>query len=479
MRWKDKSNTTVNNLAGDDVFPLTDVSTDQDKKATINVIAGWVVTVFTTSVAGATQTIVDAINAVRTMAQNAATAAATAQSGVDANAAAIQEANSDIATNTQNITTNRHDIDELSQTMESTNEHVDELESQVDTMEGRVEAAITQAEAASTQAAEAADAATDAAETVQEIIDQGGMVASVFGRGGIVTAQTGDYTSDQILHGAETVADLLAFDASPTENSSQAVQSGGVYDALSNKVSKDGDVMDGRIYFNDDDFPPVEQTNYKKEFIAFGNYDEYTPEFQQYGSICLLKNETETGLYISGGPFMEEATIFIGGKSGAGYISLGGALDISLDSDLHIRFDDPEIWRKALGANSKNIGSYSNPFTFYNGCTEYSYGGDDEPYAIRMGRVVQLGGAFKFADTAQASAAGIHVATLHPDYRPAKAIRCVQQASGQNRFLLRIGTDGKMYVDRYGVATHIPIPAGAWLNIFCTYLTDNNDEMYD
>lgn len=236
MRWKDKTNLTDTTVAGSDVLPITDVSTDQDRKITISIIATWAVTKFTTSVAGASQTIVSAINSVRTLAQQGVTNAATAQSGVDANASAIQQANANIATNAENISTNASDIAQLGQEMENTNAHVDELQDDVETMGDRVESAVEQAAGASQEAINAANTASAAAEAIQQIIDQGGAVITVFGRSGEVTAESGDYSSNQITHGSGTVADALTFDSVPVFGSTKAVQSGGVYTALGNKV---------------------------------------------------------------------------------------------------------------------------------------------------------------------------------------------------------------------------------------------------
>ena len=232
MRWKNKPNMTDTTVAGDDVLPITDVSTDQDRKITVSIIATWVVTKFTTSVAGASQTIVAAINGIRTLAQNASAAAATAQSGVNTNAAAIQQANANIATNATNIATNASNIATLNQDMETTNDNVDALSEQVSTMDVRVETAVGQAEEASAEATAAATTANEAAELVQEIIEGGGTVLSVFGRSGVVEAEAGDYSSDEISHGEGTVADALTFDNVPLSGSQKAVKSGGVYSAI-------------------------------------------------------------------------------------------------------------------------------------------------------------------------------------------------------------------------------------------------------
>lgn len=100
-------------------------------------------------------------------------------------------------------------------------------------MHDDVDAQIANTENARLAAVEATANANEAAETVERIIEGGGLVASVFGRSGIVTAETGDYTSAQISHNNGTVADALVFDTTPISMSTKAITSGAVYRQVS------------------------------------------------------------------------------------------------------------------------------------------------------------------------------------------------------------------------------------------------------
>lgn len=460
MRWKDKSNTTVTNLAGDDVFPLTDVSTDQDKKATINVIAGWVVTKFTTSVAGATQTIVAAINAVRTMAQNAATAAATAQSGVDANTEAIQTANGRIDTNATNIAGNTSSIATLDQEMGNTNVHVDELQDQVGVMQELVDEATAQAQEASATAIDAANAASEAAEAVQEIIDQGGMVLSVFGRSGLVTAESGDYTSSQITHGEGTVADKLTFDAVPIINSKKAVESGGVFTELNKKVSKAGDKMTGRLRINTND-------------------QSTTPSSNVYGHEVRLENSSgqRWGMLSSHYATNGESGAQLEGDKTIGGTEYYNAIRLLIDTSGNavVRLYGNNVaaaWRNAIGAVASAVSTYDyTKFTYETNFDYYATSGSNAPYASKQGRVVTLAGNFKNTAIITTSGDVVIMGKVPQGCEPLREMKFIQHGSDVNKFILTVRTNGDIGISRYGSDAYVNIPVGAWLNISCTYIS--------
>lgn len=113
------------------------------------------------------------------------------------------------------------------------NDNADELQS----MQNDVDSAISDAQDAVAAAVSDAETATANAnavsEQIQEIIAQGGVVISVFGRSGEVVAASGDYSADQITYGNSNVADALAalgtYDNTPISGSPRPVTSGGVY----------------------------------------------------------------------------------------------------------------------------------------------------------------------------------------------------------------------------------------------------------
>lgn len=92
------------------------------------------------------------------------------------------------------------------------------------------------------------------------------------------------------------------------------------------------------------------------------------------------------------------------------------------------------------------------------------------PTARRVGRLVQLAGAFKNNETATYDATGVDMCTTLPDWaRPATNVNFVVQGTEMNRFLLAVTTDGKIQISRYGTTGYTSANAGAWLNIACTY----------
>ena len=122
------------------------------------------------------------------------------------------------------VTTMRNDIDdEIASASETINN-----------LTARTNAVMDSARLATTQANDAAESAYDAADAVQSIIDSGTTVMSWNNRAGLVTPESGDYTSAQITHNNTTVEDALNFDSAPTVNSTRAVQSGGVFSILGN-----------------------------------------------------------------------------------------------------------------------------------------------------------------------------------------------------------------------------------------------------
>lgn len=90
------------------------------------------------------------------------------------------------------------------------------------------------------------------------------------------------------------------------------------------------------------------------------------------------------------------------------------------------------------------------------------------PTATRVGRTVQLAGAFKPIN--QLSAGQYIINQPLPVWaRPLNNITVIQQGSGVNRILLEVRKDGAILVSRYGTTADSAIPSGAWINISCVY----------
>lgn len=90
------------------------------------------------------------------------------------------------------------------------------------------------------------------------------------------------------------------------------------------------------------------------------------------------------------------------------------------------------------------------------------------PTATRVGRTVQIAGAFKPIN--QLSAGQYVINQPLPVWaRPLNNVTLIQQGSGMNRVLLEVRKDGAILVSRYGTTADSAIPSGAWINISCVY----------
>lgn len=90
------------------------------------------------------------------------------------------------------------------------------------------------------------------------------------------------------------------------------------------------------------------------------------------------------------------------------------------------------------------------------------------PTATRVGRTVQIAGAFKPIN--QLSAGQYIINQPLPVWaRPLNNVTLIHQGSGMNRLLLEVRKDGAILVSRYGTTVDSAIPSGAWINISCVY----------
>lgn len=92
------------------------------------------------------------------------------------------------------------------------------------------------------------------------------------------------------------------------------------------------------------------------------------------------------------------------------------------------------------------------------------------PTATRMGRLVQLAGAFKNIDPLPASANVLQMGILPIWARPNQTTNVIAQGSGMNRYLLGIEPGGAINMSRYGSgSSYEQVGKGSWLNIATTY----------
>ncbi len=111
-----------------------------------------------------------------------------------------------------------------------------------------------------------------------------------------------------------------------------------------------------------------------------------------------------------------------------------------------------------------------------NGWTQYntSASSGNFPSARRLGRVVQLAGAFKNNALKAAGTENEVMGILPVGFRPESNCNFVVQGTGHNIYLLSVQADGKLIFGRYrgdtgGKYDYKDCGAGSWLNIACTY----------
>lgn len=117
-----------------------------------------------------------------------------------------------------------------------------------------------------------------------------------------------------------------------------------------------------------------------------------------------------------------------------------------------------------------NVGQTGLPAA--SGFTQYNSNSDSGnfPCARRMGRLVQLAGAFKNSNAINSTADPIKIGTVPVWARPNQIVNVIAQGSVMNKFLLQINVNGDILMSRYGTgASYGQIGAGSWLNIACTY----------
>ena len=147
------------------------------------------------------------------------------------------------------------------------------------------------------------------------------------------------------------------------------------------------------------------------------------------------------------------------------YIKRDGVPTVSFPSTA-----SKEAWKTGLDYYA--VKNYTHKdFRYESNAEAYSTSGVTAPRAYKHGRVVTLTGNFKSKSTITSSTTEVKIGYVPTGCEPATTIRVVSQGSDMNRFLLSIGSDGAINVSRYGSASYVNIPTGAWLNIGCTYIS--------
>ena len=82
----------------------------------------------------------------------------------------------------------------------------------------------------------------------------------------------------------------------------------------------------------------------------------------------------------------------------------------------------------------------------------------------KIGKTVYLKGTLTSTQEITANSTTI-IGTLPQDYRPTNQVWTICHGSGMNIWLLSIQANGNLTIERYGTATNIAIPSGAWLPI--------------
>lgn len=136
--------------------------------------------------------------------------------------------------------------------------------------------------------------------------------------------------------------------------------------------------------------------------------------------------------------------------------------------DLAILTDFIRVFNGIQGSESVTV---SDAFTYESGFTYWS---NTEaiavPYAAKVGRVVELYGAYKnlnrIADT---SGDGVLIGYVPAGFRPLRPVQRVQNTSGYYKCLIRIYPSGEIYVARS--TDDMEIKANSAIRIGCTYIS--------
>lgn len=108
------------------------------------------------------------------------------------------------------------------------------------------------------------------------------------------------------------------------------------------------------------------------------------------------------------------------------------------------------------------------PLTYVSGYQNYD---TTHPLEIRrVGKLVEIRGAFKPTAAKTASTSAVQFATIPSGYRPSTQYRSAMcQGGGVNRFMVTAGTDGSLAWQRYGTTSSINLPV-TWLSVHITYM---------
>ena len=111
----------------------------------------------------------------------------------------------------------------------------------------------------------------------------------------------------------------------------------------------------------------------------------------------------------------------------------------------------------------------SSGYEYYN--SSYDSG---KLWIRRVNKLVEIRGVVKPTAQKTASTEGVQFATIPSGYRPSYQFRmAICQGSGIQKYTLAANTNGALTWARYGVASSINVPSGAWLTVHIIYELDS------
>ena len=145
----------------------------------------------------------------------------------------------------------------------------------------------------------------------------------------------------------------------------------------------------------------------------------------------------------------------------------------TVSSGNYVNFTDIQL---EFGSSATTYFPYQNLNDFDSGWINmtletnfHNYNPNDICQYRKKNGVVYLQGAASPTNQISANQETL-LCTLPAGYRPTKEFFAICQGSGMNRWLLKIETDGKCYVARYGSSSNDAIPQNAWLPFSCLFV---------
>ena len=112
----------------------------------------------------------------------------------------------------------------------------------------------------------------------------------------------------------------------------------------------------------------------------------------------------------------------------------------------------------------------SSDLTFRNDFEPYNDNSTQDVIEImKIGALVSIHGSVK-KTTAQSVAGNLSIAALPSELTPRYRQSTINAATGMNRYMTVVNTDGLLSLARFGIDTNVGVPANTWLRIDITYV---------